>query len=574
MAGGVMAQGMRVTRAAPSLRRFLPTFLLAAALLAPAVDGQTAPDSLTPVCAPVAGGGSATTAQPTLLVTLFDRWHEAWLGSPAVADLTGDGTREILAARDEKLLGWRIVGGSGVIVFDETAPAGRIWSSPVVADLVPGSPGLEVAAASRATLHLWSAAGNPLAGFPVSWRDELRSLAAGEIDGDAALELVVATTSRLEANGQRDLLMAYDVTGAVVAGFPPNTTGASGCVTDCNITGGFDQNLALGDLDGDGVADIVAPHDNAYLSIHDQEGFMHDAAPVYPVDDKVAGIRFLFDLALAQQGFPSNPPVDNQAHFTNSAPAIADLDGDGTNELVLLGSAQNASQTDRLRGVGLWLLGYDGARKPGWEAPLHLSAYLSGLWDPGGNIVGITNQVSIGDLDPPSLGLEIVFAGFDGRIYAVRRNRTIAWSYAYTNDASVMTGGVALADLSGDGRPEVIFNTYSTDNGEGKLIVLGPNGALQREVTLPDRGAMPVPTVADADGNGTLEIVVSLKDGVDHVRQLLVYTVPGSAENCLPWPTGRGNYLRNGFSAYLPADPLFADGFASGTLAAWSASAP
>ena len=67
---------------------------------------------------------------------------------------------------------------------------------------------------------------------------------------------------------------------------------------------------------------------------------------------------------------------------------------------------------------------------------------------------------------------------------------------------------------------------------------------------------------------------MSLKDGVDHVRQLLVYTVPGSAENCLPWPTGRGNYLRNGFSAFLPAAPLFADGFASGNLAAWSASVP
>jgi hypothetical protein len=28
---------------------------------------------------------------------------------------------------------------------------------------------------------------------------------------------------------------------------------------------------------------------------------------------------------------------------------------------------------------------------------------------------------------------------------------------------------------------------------------------------------------------------------------VFVYTVPGSATNCLPWPTGRGNYLRNGF---------------------------
>ena len=29
------------------------------------------------------------------------------------------------------------------------------------------------------------------------------------------------------------------------------------------------------------------------------------------------------------------------------------------------------------------------------------------------------------------------------------------------------------------------------------------------------------------------------------VESVLVYTVPGSADNCLPWPTGRGSLLRN-----------------------------
>jgi hypothetical protein len=38
-----------------------------------------------------------------------------------------------------------------------------------------------------------------------------------------------------------------------------------------------------------------------------------------------------------------------------------------------------------------------------------------------------------------------------------------------------------------------------------------------------------------------LEIVVTTFDhGLD------VYRVPGSGTNCLPWPTGRGNLLRNG----------------------------
>jgi hypothetical protein len=56
---------------------------------------------------------------------------------------------------------------------------------------------------------------------------------------------------------------------------------------------------------------------------------------------------------------------------------------------------------------------------------------------------------------------------------------------------------------------------------------------------------MPVPSIGDVDGDGTLEIVVSLKDDEDG-DDLLVYTVPGSRDNCLLWPTGRGNLWRNG----------------------------
>ena len=68
-------------------------------------------------------------------------------------------------------------------------------------------------------------------------------------------------------------------------------------------------------------------------------------------------------------------------------------------------------------------------------------------------------------------------------------------------------------------------------------------------VPLPGRGAMPVPTLADADGDGTVDIVVSLKDGEDRVRQVLVFRVDGARANCLLWPTGRGSLRRDG---YLP----------------------
>ena len=94
---------------------------------------------------------------------------------------------------------------------------------------------------------------------------------------------------------------------------------------------------------------------------------------------------------------------------------------------------------------------------------------------------------------------------------------------------------------------EIVFNTYSTDEDKSHLFVLSSKGDQLHKLPLPERGAMPVPTIADADDDGDLEIVVSLKDGVDGERQVLVYTVEGSYTNCLLWPTGRANYLRNGY---------------------------
>src|SRR5690606_32471957 len=111
----------------------------------------------------------------------------------------------------------------------------------------------------------------------------------------------------------------------------------------------------------------------------------------------------------------------------------------------------------------------------------------------------------------------------------------------------VLTGGVVIADLSKDGVPELVFNSYSPDEGKSHLFIIDAGGNELHKLGLPGRGAMPVPTIADVDRDGTLEIVVSLKDGEDRVQQVLVYTVPGSGSACLPWPTGRGNWARNGW---------------------------
>ena len=112
----------------------------------------------------------------------------------------------------------------------------------------------------------------------------------------------------------------------------------------------------------------------------------------------------------------------------------------------------------------------------------------------------------------------------------------------------MLTGGVAIADLSGDGRPEIVFASYSIDLDKGALFVLDAGGNVLSTTPLPRRGGMPVPTIADIDGDGVLEIVVSLKDAEDKVESVEVFTVPGSSTNyCVPWPTGRANDRRNGW---------------------------
>ena len=486
---------------------------------------------------------SATVAEPMLVATLADRWHEAWLASPAIADLDGDGETEIIVPRDELVLAWHLDGT--VVLRAETG--GRIWSSPVVDDLVPASPGLEIAVASRGRIHVFGSDGAALPGFPFEWRDELRSLAAGDIDADGALELVAVTTSPLEAAGQRDIVIAVDLDGTMVEGFPPNTTGAAGCDDACYVTGGYDQNLALGDVTGDGRPEIFATQDNAYLSLHEGDGTAMMAASIFRGRTRFSGVRFLHDYAEAQQGYSDTEDTSLQAHFTNSAPAIVDLDGDGSRDLVVLGSVQNALQDRRELGVGLWAVHPDGTRLSDWQTPFHAPDYLAGLWDyEGTNVVGATNQVSVADLFPDRAGPELVFAGFDGRIHCVDARRQELWSRQYTTSDRVLTGGVAIADLTQDGSPEIVFATYSPDDGNGRLVILAANGEEQRSVALPGRGAMPVPTIGDIDGDGTLEIVVSLKDGVDRERQVLVYSIPGSGTDCLPWPTGRRDYRRDG----------------------------
>ena len=123
------------------------------------------------------------------------------------------------------------------------------------------------------------------------------------------------------------------------------------------------------------------------------------------------------------------------------------------------------------------------------------------------------------------------------------------WRYDYAHGAAkTFASEVVAADLNRDGTPELVFGTYALRAGSGRLVVLSAAGKLLYDVRLPHQGrdgngiGVPAaPSIGDLDGDGRLEIVLTTFDhGID------VFRVPGSGTNCLPWPTGRGNLLRNG----------------------------
>jgi hypothetical protein len=169
-----------------------------------------------------------------------------------------------------------------------------------------------------------------------------------------------------------------------------------------------------------------------------------------------------------------------------------------------------------------------------------------GDWYPPTGIPAPTVVDLVGNRRP-----EIVAALPGGNVSAVGPSGHRLWTTQYApRRAKTFASEVVAADLNKDGTPELIFGTYALHRDAGRLIVLSANGKKLSVTRLRHQGrdgngigVAAAPSIADLTGNGTLEIVLSTFDhGVD------VYTVPGSGTGCLPWPTGRGNLLRNGMS--------------------------
>ena len=167
-----------------------------------------------------------------------------------------------------------------------------------------------------------------------------------------------------------------------------------------------------------------------------------------------------------------------------------------------------------------------------------------GDWYPPSGIPAPTIVNIRGDRRP-----EIVASAPDGSVHAVSPTGRRLWRYDYAHGAAkTFASEVVAADLNRDRVPELVFGTYGPSPGSGRLVVLAPSGRRLYNIRLRNQGdngngvGVPAaPSIGDLNRDGRLEIVLATFDhGID------VYRVPRSNARRVPWPTGRGNLLRNG----------------------------
>jgi len=548
-------------------------------------------------------GGDTKVSKPKFVRNL-SIGNTGWFSSPAIYDLDGDGTKEIVApfydiavwSFDGTLLS-RVAHGTDSGAYHE----GRVYAPAVVADLDGDSVVEVVVAAGNGSVAAYEWSGGELVikdGWPVSTCIagscfEVRSIGADDLDGDGNIEVVVSDTRSESPDGYESTnphVFVFEPDGTIRDGWPRYDTREGvgrdlpgGEDSNCYGHSGFGSyglNVGIGDIDDDNDKEILVTYDNHHIQAFNPDGTTVLTDPSYfsrrgdPCEGEPMSwgqfIRWLdedveYNHYHLHEGKWPHPSWTMWLQWTNSPPSIGDINGNGMNEVVGVPNVEMDVPYHTYHHAIMVLEGdYDAndhrsaRRLAGWEdLPLTEEPLFNDDWCPPSVVPAPTLADIKGDKR-----LEIITPASDGYMYAFGPDATLLWRYDYSRGRPlVYATEAAVADLSGDGRPEIIFGTYGEPGGtDGRLVILASNGELLHDLDLPGQnpksgngvGSCATPTVGDIDGDGDMEILLlTIDHGLD------VFTVPGSSCNCVPegvnkdiycglWPTGRGNYLRNG----------------------------
>ncbi|MDA8141973.1 MAG: VCBS repeat-containing protein [Desulfobacteraceae bacterium] len=291
------------------------------------------------------------------------------MAAPAVADIDGDGQMEIVAARHSVLyvyrhdgtLFWKTAFGSSASNTPDHGTT-RMWASPVVGDM-DNDGYMEIAVGGDAdstgniNISLYDYRGQMRPGWPRQFGStEIRSIAAADVDGDGVMEILVNKT------GEGPTTAVYELDGSLHANWPQVSASCNppSPAEACWDFGGYNQNIGAGDLDGDGVMDVISTYDAIGFGVFWGDGRPFPANSEFS-DRVITAVEAYHDIALSKQGWGTG----DRSEFTYSPPVVADIDDDGQMEIVLAGDHEHTNSTAN-QGITVWVLNIDLTRPQGW----------------------------------------------------------------------------------------------------------------------------------------------------------------------------------------------------------------
>lgn len=313
-------------------------------------------------------------------------------------------------------------------------------------------------------------------------------------------------------------LYVVEWNGTVAPGFP------------VTLPGDIQSSPAIGDVDGDGIPDIVVGYGSTLET------------------PSVGGVRALRRNGTQIWDRPSGDfNGDGIPDPVISTPAIGDIDGDGFVE-VAWGSLDANVYVVR---------GADGVNKPGWPHFVRDTIFSSpALADLDGNgklevIIGVDAHAEGPPFNTPDGGCLHVF----------RFDASEVPGFPQCID-QVIISSPAVGDIDGDGKPEIVVGTGRYYSGRAhKLYAFRCDGSMQPGWPVSVDGQVTTaPALADLDGDGIVDVIAS-DEPVSPSTLSQVYAFKGTG--ALLWKRTPRDFFGNNLSA---GNPVVADILGDGNL--------